>query len=162
MRPQFVALAIFLCAGCSRQDEDSQSIAGAGLIEEALKEPTVPVTSDSEIPDLVRKRLSRVTGEEFHVAPSESSAAETHADRAFIFAARSENYFTICYKVVSRSSAFGSRVITAATGPGENDGYGYLILVARCPADDVHSMSDLRKAFAAGKLEQYRPTFIDF
>ena len=157
-----VALLALAFAGCRHPCENTQFIAYPQLVKEALEEPTVPVTSDDEISPTVRKRLSRVTGEEFHVAPSGGNAAETHADRALIFAARSENYFTICYKVVSRSSAFGSRVITAATGPGENDGYGYLILVARCPADDVQSMSDLRKAFAAGKLDEYRPTFIDF
>jgi hypothetical protein len=130
-------------------------------MEAVMTEPTVPVASDSEIPDLIRKRLSRVAGEEFHVAPPGSTTVTTRADRVLIFAARSENYFTICYQVISRSMADGSRVIIAATKPGENDGYGYLIYVAQCRAD-CRNMSDLRKAFAAGKLNQYRPTFIDF
>jgi len=125
-----------------------------------MMEPAVPVTSDDEIPPLIRKRFSRVAGEEFHVAPPGSSST-TDADRVLIFAARSQNYFTICYKVISRSMADGSRVIIASTRPGENDGYGYLVYVAQCRAD-IHNMSDLQKAFAAGKLSPYRPTFIDF
>jgi hypothetical protein len=130
-------------------------------MESVMMEPTVPVTSDDEIPPLIRRRLSRVAGEEFHVAPPGSNTSSTHADRALIFAASSQNYFTICYQVISRSMADGSRVIIASTHPGENDGYGYLVYVAQCRAD-VHNMSDLRKAFAAGKLNPYRPTFIDF
>ena len=57
--------------------------------------------------------------------------------------------------------ADGTRVIIAATGPGKNDGYGYLIFVARLRVD-CHNMSDLRKAFEAGQFYDYRPTFIDF
>jgi hypothetical protein len=131
-------------------------------VEAAMMEPAVPITSDRQIPALIRKRFSRVAGQTFHVAPPGSSTFSTpHADRALIFAARSKNYFTICYQVISRSMADGSRVIIASTKPGENDGYGYLIYVAQCRAD-CRNMSDLRKAFAAGKLNPYRPTFIDF
>jgi hypothetical protein len=130
-------------------------------MEAVMMEPTVPITSDGEIPDMIRERLGRVAGEEFHVAPPGSTTSTTHLDRALIFAARSEHYFTICYKVISRSMADGSRVIIASTKPGENDGYGYLIYVAQCRAD-CRNMSDLRKAFVEGKLSPYRPTFIDF
>jgi hypothetical protein len=129
-------------------------------MDTVMGEPTVPVTSDSEIPEMIRKRLSRVAGEEFHVAPP-GTPSTSDADRVLVFAARSERYFTICYRVISRSMADGSRVIIASSKPGENDGYGYLVYVAQCRAD-CRNMEDLRKAFAEGKLTQYRPTFIDF
>jgi len=155
---------------CGRHSPERTSVAASELecpsiairesVESAMMEPTTAVISDEDIPPLIRKRLARVAGEDFHVAPPGSTTFTTHADRALIFAARSEHYFTICYQVISRSMADGSRVIIAATSPGENDGYGYLIYVAQCRAD-CRNMSDLRKAFAEGKLNPYRPTFID-
>jgi hypothetical protein len=169
--PPLLALGFPLLLGaCGKQSPERTSVTGSesqcpsisvhDSMESVLMEPTVPITSDSEIPEMIRKRFSRVAGEEFHVAPPDT-ASTTDADRALIFAARSEHYFTICYRVISRSMAGGSRVIIASTKPGENDGYGYLVYVAQCLVD-CHNMEDLRRAFAEGKLIPYRPTFIDF
>jgi hypothetical protein len=169
--PLLLALGFaLLFAACGRQSPVSTSVGGAESqcpsiavhesMESVLMEPTVPVTSDSEIPETIRKRFSRVAGEEFHVAPP-GTPSTSDADRVLVFAARSERYFTICYRVISRSMAAGSRVIIASTAPGEDDGYGYLVYVAQCLVD-CRNMEDLRKAFAEGKLTPYRPTFIDF
>ena len=159
---------VALCA-CGRRSPEPQAaqeppelleIAGRAMTEDVLNEPTTPVMSDSEIPDLVRKRLSRVIAEDFHVAPPGSTPATTDADRALIFAARSENHFTICYKILPRSTASGPRVIIADTWPGAHD-YEHVLFVARLKVD-CRSMSDLRKAFSKGDFWDYRPTFIDF
>jgi hypothetical protein len=157
-----VALAPSVIAGAEMSPGPGDSfheLAMGSYIEDALHSEGAP-TSVADMPKLVRRELARIAGEKrFQVAPPGSTVVTTRLDRALYFARRAQDYFIVCYNVISRSTAHGPRIIVIHLRSAD---YVLPILVAMAPHDRITSVRDIRRAFHRGRLVEYRPTYIDF
>jgi hypothetical protein len=134
-------------------------LAMGSYIEDGLRSEGVPM-SVRDMPKLVRRELARIAGEKrFEVAPPGSTVVTTRLDRALHFARRAQDYFIVCYHVISRSTATGPRIVVLHLRSSD---YVLPILVAIAPHDRIASVRDIRRAFHRGRLVEYRPTYIDF
>ena len=140
-------------------EDTFHELAMEGYIDDALRSEGAAVDV-ATMPRPVRRELARIAGEKrFVVAPPGSSVVSTRLDRALYFARRSQDYFIVCYNVISRSTAHGPRIIVIHLRTAD---YALPVLVAMAPHDRITSVRDIRRALHRRKLREYRPTYIDF
>ena len=105
--------------------------------------------------------LSKISGESpFRIAErgqpfNATDIKVSDYNRRLIFAARSENYFVICYE----SAGSEPSAIIFAIYPDAQTAEPILVGKVQGPCN---TLEQLRRAYDAGKIVEYRPTFLDF
>jgi hypothetical protein len=136
-------------------------LATANVIHLALDTANKPVTSVREIPSYVIDALSKISGESpFRIAErgqpfNATDVKVSDYNRRLVFAARSDKYFIICYESTSSEPS----AIIFAIYPDAKIAEPILIGKVQGPCN---TLGQLSSAYDAGKIIEYRPTFLDF
>jgi hypothetical protein len=160
-------LTLFLCcAGVVTVGASQEPIylARDNYIRKIFATTTQPVKSVRDIPPYVVRGLKKISGDDFRIADANQPYNATDAVldpklpwRQFRFATKSESHYLVCYD----HGGYGSMtcVVAFAIDPSRKSAEPVFVATVwqRC-----ESLDDLRRAYARGKLQQYRPTYIDF
>jgi len=144
-------------------------LAGDSYVRHMFATTTQPVKSVREIPAYVIKAAREITGDDFRLAsPGEryrSSDAGIAGDEKLPFrqlqwATRSNSHIIICY----HRGGLGQAVCVLAfqLEPAQRIANPVLVATLTSMSEPYASLADIRRAFDHGKLQQYRPTFLDF
>ncbi len=158
-------MAIVL-ASCSTGRHDVHELATPDVLRPILARTSEPVRSVKEIPPYIMAALSEISGEkpfrlaDLHEPYNATDSVSTDVDRQLRFATRSKSYFIVCYDIGGGWSRSGNRIV--ALGIDQRSKSTYPILVAAFRGDEIQTLADLLRLYDAGRLMQYRPTFVDF
>jgi hypothetical protein len=157
--------ALFLFA----RDQYFYKLASDSYIRHMFATTTQPVKSVREIPNYVIKAAREITGDDFRLAnPGEryrSSDAGIAGDEKLPFrqlqwATRSDSHIIICYHRGGLGQAVC--VLAFALEPAQRVANPVLVATLTSMNEPYASLADIRRAFEHGKLQPYRPTFLDF
>src|SRR5258708_6040592 len=144
-------------------------LASDSYVRQMFATTTQPVKSVQEIPSYVMKAAREITGDDFRLAnPGQryrSSDAGIAGDeklpfRQLQFATRSDSHIIICYHRGGLAQAVC--VLGFALEPAQRVANPVLVATLTSMSEPYGTLEDIRRAFERGKLQPYRPTFLDF
>jgi hypothetical protein len=151
----------FSVTACCRSNSWRQELASKKVLQAALTSTTETVNSVAKIPPYVLNELGKIAGEQpFRMAEpnQEFNATDIKVsdyNRRLIFAAKSQNYFIVCYDITSSEPC----AVIFAIDPVSNSAEP--LMVAKVEPE-CRTLEQLRQAYMRGNIVQFRPTFIDF
>lgn len=144
-------------------------LASDSYIRNMFATTTQPVRSVRQIPSYIIKAARQITGDDFRMAdPKEryiSGCGMILPDdnglpfRQMRFATKSDSHFIICYH---RGGAAQAVCILAFVLDPPKKSAEPVLVAQISMSEPYETLANIRRAFAAGKLDQYRPTYIDF
>ena len=154
----WVCSVFTVAAGCATTKPRDKA-AGDDFIRAGFASATQPVKSAKDFPPVVLKELAKIAGvQQIALADPNEDYNRVPKGRQLIFATRSKEFFLVSYMVRNDSMAAGSRVVLLCL---YSSTYVIPLLVAQ-DLSESRDLTHLREAFAQGKLNEYRPTYIDF
>jgi hypothetical protein len=151
------------------RDQYFYKLASDSYVRHMFATTTQPVKSVQDIPGYVIKAAREITGDHFRLAnPGErhrSSDAGIAGDeklpfRQLQFATRSDSHIVICYHRGGLAQAVC--VLAFALEPAQRVANPVLVATLTSMSEPYGTLADIRHAFERGKLQPYRPTFVDF
>lgn len=164
-----ISSTLVLLTACAREFY-FYKLASDDLVREMFATTTTPISYVRDIPPYVMKAVREVTRDDFRIADRGRPYIATDVvllpemrglpNRQLQVATRSEKYVLLAYHVGGYGQGFC--VLAFSITPNEHEAHPILIATLtdfRVPHDTV---SDIAQAFEHGKLQQYRPTSLDF
>ena len=163
-----VSASIFVLTSCA-SEHYFYKLASDDLIRKMFATTTTPLSSVRDIPSYVVKAARDITGDDFRLADRNQRYIATDVvlpgdrglpHRQLQIATRSDSYVLLAYHAGGYGQGFC--VLAFAITPKEKHAHPVLVATLTDFREPHETVSDLARAFERGKLQQYRPTSLDF